>query len=346
MKQLFKWIVAIILYYTGILYLFRRFNPYSRDGLWILEYHRIANDKEDILKMVVSPKHFRKQMRYLKKKYNVISLKEAVEKIKNYQPLPPYSVAITFDDGYLDNYLNAYPILKKFDIPATIFLTTDYIGSEKLVWFDELVELIKATPLKRISMKFDDFEEIYDLSDKFLKNKLILKLLDMLKNAHPKKRNRYLDEFKILLQVNEVNNPQKILMNWQQIKEMSENGIEFGSHGITHTVLTVLNNLEAEEEITLSKKIIEDKLNKPVFLFCYPNGLENHFNEVLIAKLKNAGYQAACTGLLGKNKEKNDLFKLKRRGIEKESSSGPFGLFSKALFACEISGIFDFLFIR
>lgn len=346
MKKLFKWFLAIILYYSGILRLFERFSRYSKDGFWILEYHRVSDNKEDILGMVVSIKHFEKQMRYLERRHNVISSKEAVEKIENHESLPSRSIAITFDDGYKDIYLNAYPVLKKFNIPATIFLVTDFVGTENLLWFDEVLELIKATPAKHLSIKFGSSEEAYDLSNVYSRNRLILGLLLMMRSANPDERNRYLDEFKALLQVSKIHNPEKILLNWQEIKVMSGNGIEFGSHGKSHTVLTGLNTLELEEEIAYSKKIMEQNINQPVFIFSYPHGREDDFNDSIVAKLRNAGYRAACLNILGKNKDSRDLFKLKRRGIEKDSSTSLFGWFSKSIFACEISGLFDLFFFR
>jgi hypothetical protein len=136
------------------------------------------------------------------------------------------------------------------------------------------------------------------------------------------------------------------MLNWQEVKEMSVNEIEFGSHGRTHTILTTLDSPDLDSEILESKKIIEENTGQPVYLFSYPNGRECDFNDPIISKLYHAGYKAACMNVLGKNIDKRDLFKLKRRGIEKESSAGLFGIFSRAIFACEISGIFDLFFFR
>jgi len=349
MGKIFRWLLALFCYYSGILWLFERINRYSREGFWILEYYRISNSKEeDFLKMVVSPKHFKKQMRYLKKKYDILPLTELVEKIANRQPLPPRSIAITFDNGYKNTYFSARPVLKELNIPATVFLVTDNIGTEDLLWFDEIIELVKNSPLKWIVIKLDNFEETYNLSDTHSKNKLISRLLEITRSTVYHERREYLPKLKKLLQVDKIANPEKILLNWQEIKEMLGNNIDFGSHGRTYVELSVLSTVELDSEIYDSKKAIEANIGRRVSLFSYPSGRERDISYFAINRLRGggAGYKAACMSILGKNKDTRDLFKLKRRGIEKASSTSFFGLFSKALFACEISGIFDLIFFR
>jgi peptidoglycan/xylan/chitin deacetylase (PgdA/CDA1 family) len=346
MKKLFKWFLAIILYYSGILWWFERLSRYSREGFWILGYYRVSDKEEDSLKTVITLKHFKKQMCYLKKNYNVISLRELVEKVETYQPLPRRSIAITFDNGYKNIYFSVSPVLKELNIPATVFLVTDYVDTENLLWFDEIIELIETSPLKEIVLKFENFEETYNLVNMYSKNKLTSRLLEITRATDFRERKRYIYELKILLQANKVINSEKVLLNWHEIREMSNNNIDFGSHGRTYTELDALNAADLESEIYSSKKTIEQNVGKPVVLFSYPTGRECDINYFVIHKLQEAGYKAACMNVLGKNKNKRDLFRLKRRGIEKISSTSFFGLFSKALFACEISGIFDLIFIR
>jgi hypothetical protein len=159
-------------------------------------------------------------------------------------------------------------------------------------------------------------------------------------------RKKYLLELKSLLEVDKKENPEKKLISWEEAKEMSQNNIDFGSHGRSHTILSILNEEELKAELKDSKKIIEDNLKKPVFLFSYPNGREEDFNNIIISELFKAGYKASCTSILGTNMGRINLFKLKRIGIERASSSSFFGLYSRAIFACEMSGILDLLFFR
>ena len=95
----------------------------------VLMYHYINNEEPLRSRLGVSPESFERQMRFLReRKYNIVSLEELTDLIKNKKKIPSGTVAITFDDGYLDNYINAYPVLKKYNIPATIFVVINRIG--------------------------------------------------------------------------------------------------------------------------------------------------------------------------------------------------------------------------
>lgn len=113
----------------------------SKNSVAVLNYHQI-NDKEDNA-LTVKTADFDDQMRYLKENdYQTITPEEMLDAFKNNAPLPEKAVVITFDDGYLDNYENAYPILKKYDLKATIFVITDYVSLyPNYVTWDELKEM-------------------------------------------------------------------------------------------------------------------------------------------------------------------------------------------------------------
>ena len=108
----------------------------------ILMYHSIdyTSDRKD--RMTISPEVFAKQMRYLHdNKYNVISLEKAVSYIRDRKRPPAKTVAITFDDGYENNYKYVYPVLKRYNIPATIFIITDFVGTEGFLNWNEIKEM-------------------------------------------------------------------------------------------------------------------------------------------------------------------------------------------------------------
>ncbi len=216
----------------------------------ILFYHKInyphpsAKEKN----LYVDPKSFYYQMRYLKwRRYIPICLDELVNGIKGKKKLPPKPIVLTFDDGYEDNYTFAFPILRKFDFKATIFLVTKDIGKVSGVWIDSREKL--KTPL----------------------------------------------------------------LNWRQIKEMKEWGIDFQSHTHTHPVLTKLKNDQIKKELILSKQIIEEKLGQEVKFLCYPQG---YFDERVKGLIKEVGYIGAVTTERGLVKLEDDIFALKRIGIK------------------------------
>ena len=155
MRKLIKHTLAAFLYYTGLLYLYRLlFNPGARRQPAILMYHRVLKDPALENKYVqdglyVSTETFDRQLAYLKKSRNILSLSQLIDLIENRQPVPEKVAVITFDDGWRDNFLYAYPILKKHHIPATIFLTTDFIDSNKPFWFLEAAVLHRENRLPK-----------------------------------------------------------------------------------------------------------------------------------------------------------------------------------------------------
>ena len=115
----------------------------------ILLYHRVLDIQKggdfcSLPGIIVSVNMFNQQMRYLSKNYNVISLDHLVDSLKNNSPLPKKGVVITFDDGWRDNYSFALPILKKYNLPATIFLTSGYIGTNKTFWPEQVMSILRS----------------------------------------------------------------------------------------------------------------------------------------------------------------------------------------------------------
>jgi peptidoglycan/xylan/chitin deacetylase (PgdA/CDA1 family) len=151
MKVFLKILFSGLLYYSGLLYLylFLRDHIFGREKVRILLYHRILDLQRErslcsLPGVIVSVKIFDQQMRYLSKNYHVISLESLVDRKKNDLPFPKKGVVITFDDGWKDNYSYAFPILKKYHLPATIFLTSGYIGTNKTFWPEQVISILES----------------------------------------------------------------------------------------------------------------------------------------------------------------------------------------------------------
>jgi peptidoglycan/xylan/chitin deacetylase (PgdA/CDA1 family) len=130
------------------------------------------------------------------------------------------------------------------------------------------------------------------------------------------------------------------MLSWEQIQEMSQNNICFGSHTKSHAILTQISNDKAIEELRESKEIIEKRMNQPVYFFAYPNG---NYNESIIRVAKEAGYLASFTCLRGVNSLNENIFELKRRHIREDQTLGLNGEFSGFLFKAELSSIRNYL---
>ena len=132
----------------------------------ILTYHRVCPKNDDWSLETINPHAFEQQMEYFCRKYEILSLADLTQHIMQAKRLPKRAVVITFDDGYLDNYLYAYPILNKYHIPATIFLTTGQISSDKLFWWDKVGYIIQNTSERQLN-----FEELGEHSLQSVKEK-------------------------------------------------------------------------------------------------------------------------------------------------------------------------------
>jgi peptidoglycan/xylan/chitin deacetylase (PgdA/CDA1 family) len=256
--------------------------------------------KFDASNISASKDNFSKQMEYLSKNYNVISLKKFMEYKKNNEKIPKNTVVITFDDGYNDSYKNAYPILKKFDLPATIYLTTGYIGNDKIPWWDAIAYMILNTKVK--SFEVEGLGK-YVLGDR---QKVINAIKNKFKNMKDKEKNVLIAKLSRVLNVT----PPKMSMflNWKDIKAMDN--ISFGAHTVNHPILTNIPLKEAESEIRDSKSIIEKYLGKKVLSFAYPNGHEEDLNRDIVRVLRKEGFENAVTYIPGW--ANSDPFKLKR----------------------------------
>ena len=232
---------------------------YKRNPL-ILAYHSISRHRNDNLS--VNEKEFEKHLIWLKNKnYKVLSVEDAYKSKEN------KVAVITFDDGYRDNYEFAFPLLMKYGFVATIFLTANYINTEKIYHWDK----------KKLGLYGKE------------------------------------ESFKIL--------------DWNQIIEMKKYGIIFGSHTNNHKILTNIPLEESYKEITNSKKILEEKLNSDVNLFCYPEG---KMNNKIIDQVQEAGYDFGLVTPPMKGIP-DSKFTLKRVGIYHKTSMFQFKIKTKAI---------------
>jgi peptidoglycan/xylan/chitin deacetylase (PgdA/CDA1 family) len=222
-----------------------------------------------------------------------VSLTELCNTLIKGENIRENTIAITFDDGYKDNYLNAYPILKKYNVTATIFLVTGYIGTGNLFWWDKVSYVIHNTTLERLEL--DSFG-IYPLKTTQQRSLAVSVIIERLKGIQDGDKNSVIEE---LISISGVDIPsnlgKELILSWAEVREMAKNGIDFGAHTVNHPILTRLPLEEARKEIIESKKCMEDELDRPVNAFSYPNGGPTDFNEDIKKIIKDSGFFCAVT---------------------------------------------------
>ena len=298
----------------------------NHNKLRILTYHRIINLTDDFIQhrgvISATPENFERQIKFLVKNYNLISfdhLKQAVDaKIK----LPQRSLIITFDDGYKDNYTNAFPLLQKYGAPATFFLTTGFLDGSNVPWWDGLARALQKTTIPKVNLGILGKYNLNSPKDKLL---TISMVNGKLKNMNDTERIQKIEWIKSKLGINTKENDRySQFMSWDNIMEMDKEGMQFGAHTVTHCNLTKQSILEAKREIIESKKRIEEKLNKDIIAFCYPYGHKKFLNQDIIALLRKSSFFCAVSTELGINtlNGKLNLYTLKRINIDYQDSFG------------------------
>jgi len=343
--------MANLLFHLGLLSLHDLFQAKKGKTYRILMFHRILDKEGDSYDyshpgIVVFKATLAKQMRFLADRYNVISFDKLVEALKIGRKLPPKTVVITFDDGWRDNYLNAYPVLKNHNLPAIIFLSTCFLENNKLFWPETLNYLIGqgksgvqhlGLTLRELSQKVKD-----PLQRRILQSLLDvyqhpLKRIELMKRIDPDLREEIFCSLKrYFSRADDGIQSRRWSLTWEEAMEMAEDGITFGSHGVSHEPLPLLGKPEIMKELFDSKKIIEKRLRANVRFFAYPNGDYNTETQRLA---QAAGYEAACT--TGRGWSSDNLFEMERIGVHDSISTGLRGKFSGAMFACLVAGIWS-----
>jgi len=308
-----------------------------RDGVLILLYHRIADLPSDPYLLNVTPEHFAEHLEVLRDSGCVImSLHQLIQSLQR-GTLPFRGVVITFDDGYVDNLYHAKPILEKYEIPATVFVTSGYVGQQREFWWDEvdrlflqpgtLPESLELT-VKGKTYQWDLGKDAYYSEDEQKRDR----------NWHfyhkedPRERHRLFSKF------HEVLNPLSIKERWSVLEEIArwcgigleprsthrimspeevrilDQGelLEVGAHTVNHPVLSSLSVEEQRQEIERSKATLEEILGHSVVSFAYPHGSKADYTTDTVRIAMDSGFDCACSNFIGMVRQGCDFYQLPR----------------------------------
>jgi peptidoglycan/xylan/chitin deacetylase (PgdA/CDA1 family) len=331
-KHVIKTLIANTLYYSGLLSLIK--NSKFRDQACVLAYHRIlpegaATTTHSASAIITDSELFRQHLRWLKEEFQIIDMAELQAVLLNDQPLAANSLLITFDDGWWDNFTHAMPALVAEGVPATIFLPYNYIGTGEVFWQEEM--LARLTQLSRCEDASDralliELAGIEGNADKEKLRSVVTKL----------KAKSYTEIYEVLEKLRRHQQQRSVDMSldgyldWQQVKQMGEANISFGSHALSHRMLTRIELEQARHEISESKSLIKEQIGKAVETIAYPNGNCNSSIEQIVAE---SGYRLGFTITRGYVAKDSNPMALPRLNIHTANSN------SKPLFLCSILNI-------
>jgi peptidoglycan/xylan/chitin deacetylase (PgdA/CDA1 family) len=274
--------------------------------LLIMIYHRVLDEPDFMRPDEVDKEAFTWQIELLAKHFNVLPLSEALERMQT-DTLPPRAVSITFDDGYADNYINALPILKKFNLTATFFIASGFLDGGRM-WNDTVIEAVRNFSGSEL-----DLSEIgmglFDVNDVAKKNKSANQIILQIKHLPFIER----DKYTTYIASQSQNLPDELMISSEQLKKLHQSGMEIGGHTVNHPILTTLDLEIAKSEINENKVFLEKLLGQQLSLFAYPNGKPtNDFDSIHCELVKQIGYKAAVSTKWGVVGKKSDIWQLPR----------------------------------
>ena len=260
------------------------------NGLYSVNFHRIGNSKETEFDPCVyscTTEELNAHIKFFKTHFDIISLKTLSEMLLDNTKPSSKLMCLTFDDGYIDNFSNALPVLRANDVTATFFIATGLVGSGHVPWWDKVAYLIKYHQPKSLRLAAWRDDVIFEnCQERFIRN--VLHAIKSCKLPAQKQINQ-LEQ--ALLHQNGY--PAAEFMDWHHLKTLLEAGMELGAHSHNHDILTKLSENELLYELSHSKSLLESNLGCDITAFSYPVGSKSTYDQRVIEGLKDTGYKLA-----------------------------------------------------
>lgn len=323
---------------SGVLATFER---RMRRGLTILMYHRVLPEERcrayPFRSLVMPEGAFAAQARHLSETCEVLPLRDALEPLASARSRSRPLVAITFDDGYADNHAIAAPILEEHGLRGSFFVTTGFVGSPGLLWFDRAALLLSRAGDAETRTCFGrilDGARGAQLPDP---RRDVSPWMEILKCADPRARAAILDALESAAGASQDAEGFRA-MSVAQVVDLHRRAHEIGSHSVTHPLLPELDDRALEAEVEGSRIAIEGWTGAPVKGFCYPNG--DHDERVSRA-VRAAGYAYACATEAGLNVPGGERFRLRRIDVTPDRVADSGGRFDLTAFRAELSAFHE-----
>ena len=284
------------------------FTKLHRPRLSILIFHRVHAETDLLAPNEPDAIRFDRMMRFLARVFRVLTLGEAAEHMAM-ESLPARALAISFDDGYADNFKLALPILQRHGLRATFFVSSGFIDGGRM-WNDSIAECIRncrkaAIDLAELGLGRYACESVSD------RRRVIGDLRRKLKYQSLSEREHKVRRLQRLCAVDSL--PHDLMMSSQQIRALHHEGMEIGGHTVNHPILTTLTDEEAEHEIVRGNRDLQSIIGSPPTVFAYPNGKPGtDYDHRHVAMMRRLGFRAAVSTAPGVARSGDDLYQLPR----------------------------------
>lgn len=259
-----------------------------------LLYHKVNDVKDNIYNLAVSPGEFEKHIRYLQQNYRILRFEE------DWEDISEDSVVITFDDGYADNFLYALPVLEKYKVPATVFVSSGNIGTDREFWWDEIGRIltIQESYPGRFHLQDHLYEYTWDTVTKYQRRELAKTLRWLLRmEADDFRIKDWVEQLKIWAgTASDTGRYANLSLSKEQLAGMADSPyITIGAHTVRHLSLGALSDADQEYEIADSVNYLEKESGRKIEVFSYPFGSGRDYNKKTLEICKKIGIKKAAT---------------------------------------------------
>jgi peptidoglycan/xylan/chitin deacetylase (PgdA/CDA1 family) len=275
----------------------------------VLVYHRVTSLSSDPQLLAISPENFRAHMKHLKSNFPIVRFEDDWSNVK--EP----SIAVTFDDGYADNVIEALPILEEIGVPATFFISTGNLDTMHEYWWDELERIImgeRDLP-ERFTLISTDFRQDWPTASPASRETFYQQLLPLMMQLDPARREEWLIQLRQWAQVGEKGREAYRAMTSDELRYLAgSEWVTIGAHTVTHTPLSILTIEKQREEILSSKHQLETLIGKEIKTFSYPFGRKKDYDRTSIHLCREAGFIKAASNFPGQVHRWTDQYQLPR----------------------------------
>jgi peptidoglycan/xylan/chitin deacetylase (PgdA/CDA1 family) len=289
-------------------WLFDMLSPAGADArLTVLIFHRVLAEADALFPGEPDAARFQAQVEWIRSWFNVLSLPEAIERLR-LGSLPARAAAVTFDDGYADNFTVALPILRRADVPATFFIAAGYLDGGRM-WNDIVIDAVRKAEGAELDLRKFKLDR-YPLNTLEDRRRSLDQILKKLKYLQPAERSSLVAE---LAASTKSASARHLMLSSEQVRALSAGGMTIGAHTVNHPILSRIGESEARAEMRESKERLETITGAKVTLFAYPNGKPGtDYTDTHVRLAREVGFEAACSTGWGAAKTGCDVFQIPR----------------------------------
>lgn len=289
------------------------------DRLAIFLFHGVIDKQvhsvRNYIRKHLERDYFADVLRSLKAHGRAVTLRDVADAHEAGERLPPNSFAVTFDDGFENNWTVAAPVLADFSIPSTFFITTEFVDANLMPWPDRLEHAFETAKPGTVRVPWGEAE----FSDTPSRRALIDKMRKYIKTTRGVDGQAFATDIQRQLggpEVRSLPGPLDQKMTWKQVRDMNDEPLfDVGGHSHTHPIMSFLAEEDLDREINVSLSLLKDKAGVAPDLYSYPEGLTYCYSDLVIDHLKRAGVRVCPSAETGDNDETTDLFELKRINV-------------------------------